>query len=328
MNGVDKQVPRWKTWLIRSGLILAGLLVVFMILPFLIPVSEQDGFAQDTPFEDSAFAEVDGVWLHYRISEPEEAEEAETVLFVHGLGGSTYSWRYQVEPFTEAGYRVIRVDLPVFGYSDRQRGLEHSMANRSMWLWGLLDELETEEVHLAGHSMGGGVITQMALDEPERIRSLIYVAGAVYNEPRSSFILDFPPVQRGIEVIAPRIAFTEARIRGILDSAYGQPVNDELVHAYLDTFNVQGTPGAWVDLLRSTTSVDTERLHELGHPALLLWGEDDSWVSVQEGEMLRDALPNASMAVLEGSGHMPMETDYPWFNDHVIAFLDELVVDE
>ena len=187
-----------------------------------------------------------------------------------------------------------------------------------------MNELSVEQAHLAGHSMGGGVITQMAYDHPGRVASLIYVSGAVYNDPPGPRSLSFPPVQRAVEAFGPRVAFTEDRIGGLLDSAYGQPVSQEVLDAYMDTFEVPGTAGAWVDLLTTSGAVDHERLDEIEAPALLVWGEGDSWVSPDEGERLLQDLNDANMVMIDGSGHMPMETDAEWFNEVLLKFYDRL----
>jgi pimeloyl-ACP methyl ester carboxylesterase len=64
------------------------------------------------------------------------------ILLIHGLGGSTFSFRNNAEALSSAGYNVIAVDLPAFGYSDRKRNIDHSQDNRARLLWLMIEEIE------------------------------------------------------------------------------------------------------------------------------------------------------------------------------------------
>ena len=160
--------------------VFTGLIIMFVLVgvaPFVLAI---DGSVEsDTlPFTNSAFAVVDDVNLHYRAWMPKKPVIGK-ILFVHGLGGSTFSWRYTVDTLQEAGHAVVTVDLPGFGYSDRTRGLDHSQTARARYLWALLEELDQTLMpdtdrnqlwNLVGHSMGGGTITAMALARHISIR--------------------------------------------------------------------------------------------------------------------------------------------------------------
>ncbi|NBG89438.1 alpha/beta fold hydrolase [Isachenkonia alkalipeptolytica] len=303
------------------------LLLILQTIPFLIPLSEAWEENPSTPFQNSRWSKVEGIDLHYRTWLPGIIEH-NPIVYIHGLGGSTFSWRYNVEPFIKEGFPVIALDLPTFGYSTRDTGLSHSQENRSQWVFGLLDVLETEYeffsegYHLVGHSMGGGVITAMALDNPEKIQTLTYVAGAVINEPgKVQGLLSYPPFKRTISVLGEHIFFTESRLEGVLSSAYGEEINQEILEGYLQPLRLSGTGRAWGDLVTSTTSFQEEDISHISIPTFLIWGEEDSWVPLEEGIRLKKLLQNSELSVIEGSGHTPMETDREEFNKRLLQFL-------
>ena len=101
--------------------------------------------------------------------------------------GSTFSWRENFDTLVKYRYKIIAVDLPGFGYSDRNRKVNQSQSNRSRLLWDLLAELDqgdTLKWNLVGHSMGGGTVEAMALMQPERTKTLTIVDGMVFLKKR------------------------------------------------------------------------------------------------------------------------------------------------
>ena len=96
-----------------------------------MPLSEASAQLPDKPFANSQYVEVDGIVLHCRTWNPQAEQYLGKVLLIHGLGASTYSWEQTADALSQAGYWVIAADLPGFGYSSRQSGLDHSQKRRS-----------------------------------------------------------------------------------------------------------------------------------------------------------------------------------------------------
>ncbi len=306
-----------------------GLLVLAVAALFLLP---SQGFTDVPPFANSQLTVTDGVMLHYRTWAPQEAPQG-TVLMVHGLGGSTFSWRYAAPALVEAGYAVVAVDLPGFGYSDRARRIDHSQQARAGYLWQLLDSLpqslrpaDDETWHLMGHSMGGGTITAMAHQRPQQTAALIYAAGAVYNQPprAAAFLLRIPILDRIIAQIFQTFFITERRITSTLASAYGRPPEPSEVAGYLTTLRTSGTARSLLDITTSQGPPVSDYLANLQIPALLLWGAADTWVPVAQGERMAADLPQAVLETHPEAAHCPMETHPQWYNQQVLNFLNHL----
>lgn len=318
---------------IYRGFLQAGkvLLVIFLLLsalPYVIPLPEDREVEE--PFAESARISIEGVSLHYRIWEPEEIRGK--IILVHGLGGSTFSWRHNIEALVNTGYVVTAVDLPGFGYSSRQKGADHSQKARSRVLWHLMDEIDgslkagaaSMGWNLVGHSMGGGTITAMALQKPPRVNSLVFVAGAVHGRPPGAIsrVLSYPPLVRWLKVAYPYI-LTPERVQGLLASAYGEEPSAGDVRGYLEPLALPGTVDTLADLLRTPRGF-TDDLENIKVPALLVWGENDAWVPLEFGEMLADNLPDAELLVMPDTGHCPMETRPEEFNQALLDFLAAL----
>ena len=98
------------------------------------------------------------------------------MVLLHGWGASAYSFRHAFVLLGGRGLRVIAADLRGFGLSDKPSAVgAYSLANYREDLDQLLDALGIERVSLAGHSMGGGVSLQYALDRPDRVHALALI---------------------------------------------------------------------------------------------------------------------------------------------------------
>ena len=312
--------------------ILLAAFLLLSLLPYLFPLSDAKLSPIPTPYAESQYREVDGLDLHYRIFTPDHTPKGK-LLFIHGLGGSTFSWRENMTFFQDEGYLVIAVDLPGFGYSSKASGINHSQARRSQMIWSLLDlvdedldELTTNlQWTLLGHSMGGGTATAMAIDRPSDTKSLVLVDGAVFeNQPSSvSALLAYAPLARGVAVIFDRILLSAKRIDSFLTSAYGRPATLEEIDGYLTPLKEPGTPKVALDLVKTSKNVPVEGVQNNDVPILALWGQEDTWVPLSDAEKIQDLIPRTEIVSISGAYHCPMETHSELFNDELLMFLEK-----
>lgn len=179
---------------------LVVLLLAALALPYLVPLSAPAHAPESLPFVNSAFFEAESTRIHYRLAVPEESAPLGKLLLVHGLAGSTFSFEALTPLLIQAGVVVVSVDLPGFGFSSRDLDYDHSQANRALTLWQLLDHVDAslnpslaaQPWHLAGHSMGGGTAYAMALQQPDRARSLVLMDAPLTGGSRSG-LLSVPP---------------------------------------------------------------------------------------------------------------------------------------
>jgi pimeloyl-ACP methyl ester carboxylesterase len=302
---------------------LGGLFLLLSITPYLVPLRPLPGDRHEMAFANSMYYEADGVELHYRSWGSDSA--GEKVLLVHGLGGSTFSWRYTAPALSENGYKTIAVDLPGFGLSERAVGFDHTAERRAELLWSFLDHLYPgERWHLVGHSMGGATVTAMALQNREQVQSVTLAAGALaaFEPSIRDLLLRYPPFSRWLAVLSPRFILSESRVEQFLASAYGRQPSPEEVEGYYLPLTIKDTDAVLADLLRSRRVPLLERVGDLDIPVLCLWGENDTWVPLEQGEDLSRLIPGAELIVLPGEGHCPMETAPDQFNAELLVFLE------
>mgnify|MGYP003694486091 CR=1 FL=1 len=115
-----------------------------------------------------SFARLKDLNLHYL-----QHGQGDPILLLHGLGSSSYDWEFQVPAFSKH-FRVIAPCLRGFGDSDKPPG-PYSIDLFAKDMIALLDHLGIERCHVMGFSMGGAIAFQMAIDQPQRLSSLIVV---------------------------------------------------------------------------------------------------------------------------------------------------------
>ena len=99
--------------------------------------------------------------------------EGDPVIFVHGWPESWYSWRHQIKPFTETGYKVIIPDVRGYGKSSKPYNINsYTMKELTADIIGLLDYLDEPEPHIVGHDWGAPIAWYTSLLYPERILSV------------------------------------------------------------------------------------------------------------------------------------------------------------
>lgn len=293
------------------GVVVRRLLVAFILLCF---VEAFEASGRVLPFPESRFLEVGGATFHVCLFAPSCTPRGK-VLFVHGLGGSTFSWRYAPEYLLSQGWSLVLVDLPGFGYSSRKSvGSTEKQAER---LWELLKTLE-EEGHVpqqipwffVGHSMGGGVVFLMSMEHPERVAGTVLVAPAFGREGfRALQPLFASSLVRGFfSTLLRRTFLTPPRVRQLLASAYGRIPTEEEFLGYLKPLQEKGTSRALLTFFLNASRVRLSAFAGKPHPPfLVLLGAEDSWTK-KDTERFLKTFPDASFLVIPGAAHCPMET--------------------
>lgn len=228
------------------------------------------------------------------------------VVFIHGIGASAYSWRQQLGPVVAAGYRVVAIDLPGFGYSDKPRAGYHN-ADFVRVVTALLDTLRIDPVILVGHSMGGEVAAELALANASRVQGLVLVgaAGMGTRAPAALRFARWPIVGWFVTPFAGRDMVARQ-----LRSTYADPslVSDAQIDQYYAPLRERGAVGAFRRTLRRFR-FDTlgPHLRRIQAPTLLVWGATDVWIPVALGRRMALELPSGALVVIPDAGHNVME---------------------
>lgn len=243
-----------------------------------------------------------------------------TVVLVHGLAASMYSWRQTIDPLVQAGYRVVAYDNRGFGFSDKP-ATGYSNAAYVHLLFGLLDSLGVSDAVLVGHSMGGAIVADAALARPDRVRGLVLVdaAGLGVRYPFMLRVARWP-------IIGPLFDHLRGRgaTGGILRAIYGDPsrVTDQQIDQYYAPIALPEFGRSLRGVLREFSFEDLQgRLGTLMTPTLVMWGTRDRLIPQAIGVAMAAGLPHSALARFQAAGHALPEESPEEFNRVLLGFL-------
>lgn len=266
------------------------------------------GPAAAAPFANSRLETVAGVELHVRHWPAQGPAPGCPVLLLHGLGGSTFSFRELAPALAAAGHPVWALDLPAYGYSARRPFPDTAGAALAPWLQAQAGD---QAWCLLGHSMGTRVVAELVLALPGRVAAVAYVAGNPIpsaRELRGRERFRSPTLRQWFANWAERRYLKEEKIGELLEKAYGRPPRAEEVAGYLAPLQKPGTALAIMNGYAARWP-QTPRGEDLDRvPSLILWGENDAWVKPEVADRLQAALPRARRVTVANAGHCPMET--------------------
>jgi pimeloyl-ACP methyl ester carboxylesterase len=264
--------------------------------------------------------EVDGVHLHYV-----EAGSGPTLLLLHGLNGSTFSFRLLM-PYLTPHFRTVALDIMGFGYSDRPQHRDYSLGAQARLLAGFLDALGVEKASVLGHSLGGAVAMHLALEFPERVDRLILASSASDSETRRG-LRSSRLVRPLLPVVAAFTVQNQRFRRMSLRSACYDPafITPEVIEGYMGPTRVRGHLRALGSLMvdrRKDLPLDPSTIKQ---PVLIIWGAADRWLPASHAGRLRTLIPNSRVRVIENSGHLVLEEQPEEAAHDIIDFLQEAV---
>jgi sigma-B regulation protein RsbQ len=233
--------------------------------------------------------------------------DGQPMVFAHGFGCDQHMWRFVAPRFAEK-FRVITFDQIGAGGSDSSAYDVERHGSLTGYAEDLLEicrELDLHDVIFVGHSVSSMIGALAAVAEPERFARLVFVG------PSARYIEDSDGYVGG---------FTEADIAellGSLDSNYlgwssamapvimGNPDRPELGEELTASF-CRTDPRIARRFARVTFLSDNRRdLCRVQTPTLILQCSNDAIAPVVVGEFVRDAMPHATLVMLDATGHCP-----------------------
>jgi pimeloyl-ACP methyl ester carboxylesterase len=267
------------------------------------------------PYDNSHYARPDSVTIHYRTWNGDLPNPKGKVLLIHGFCGSTFCWRNSYDTLVKSGYKVVAIDLPGFGYSERSATLNQSQSYRAKW-------------NIVGHSMGGGTAEAVALTEPSRTKSLTIVAGMVFvnNKDVNSVIVGLTNSKLYKSLLLSYMEHTYLsfhNFRKELKSIYGYLPDTATVNEFLKPMAIEGSAETVINLIANAKEIrplNAEGLKDLN--VLVIWGKKDKTIRLRNAKKLTRVATNIELKVIPDARHIPMETNPGEFNPLLMNFLN------
>lgn len=220
--------------------------------------------------------------IHYKDYRKEDISTP--YVLIHGAGS-------QYMDFPSAMRRelqTIALDLPAHGRSPQHGAI--SIENYAQDVVAFLDALNLEKVILVGHSMGGAIAQQIALDYPERLHGLILIATGAHLKVNPAII----------ECIISNPTETAT---SITQWSWGDDVDENLIQQGVKHLLQTPVEVIQADYIACNNFDVRDRLHEIQIPTLIMAGAKDKMTRIAWNEELAEKIPNSQIRVFENNGH-------------------------
>ena len=269
-----------------------------------------------------------------------------TVLFVMGLGGQMIAWpEMYMTGLVDAGFHVVRYDnrdvglsqkfddagMPDFEglvkdlFADVTPSVPYKLADMSADGIGLLDALGIDKAHIVGASMGGMIVQQMAIDNPQRLLSMTSIMSTTGDPsvPQATQeamdVLTQPaPKSDDIDVQVDHALKNRKVIggEGFRDDADVRALTAAIIKRQ---FYPVGAARQRAGIMASGPR--TQALKSVTTPTLVIHGDKNPLVPVEGGIHTAETIPGAKLEILEGMGH----AQFPLYQPRVLGLITDHV---
>ena len=236
------------------------------------------------------------------------------VVFLHGLGASIYTWRKLKEPLAENN-KLFLIDLKGFGQSPKPRDDHYSIEDQANLVYQLILENDLTNLTVVGNSYGGAVSLLLSIrlcaENPNRLTKLVLIDSAGYNRLIPWYVkLLRTPILGWLLV---HLSSNKRLAKTVLKESYynDQLITDAEVAAYASPLGLKNAKYALLKVAEQAIPKDFEKwiakYPTISVPTLIIWGEYDTVIPLEIGQMLAAAIPCSKLTLIPNTGHIPQE---------------------
>jgi pimeloyl-ACP methyl ester carboxylesterase len=248
------------------------------------------------------------------------------ILLVHGFGTCSFLWREIGPVLATASRTAFAVDLFGYGESDRPFDAQFGIAAQSDYLDRALTALRLSRATVVGIDLGGAVAMHLAYNRPERVERLVLINPIAFDDIPAD---DIKTMQRNTARFAFRISRgvlgAAPLMRELLQRSVATPddMPDPLLARYLAPYVGQDGVNHLLALARSVDEDDMAEvdLTQLDCPTLIVWGDQDPFVSPKLGDQLADTIPGSRLVRLPGTGRLVPEEAPETLTNMILEFV-------
>ncbi|WP_250516199.1 acetoin dehydrogenase dihydrolipoyllysine-residue acetyltransferase subunit [Caballeronia sp. INDeC2] len=259
---------------------------------YVTPAEDEDEGEEAAAYH---FVDIDGIRVRYASRGGDDANRP-AVLFIHGFGGDLDNWLFNLDALAEKN-RVFALDLPGHGQST-PKVPGTSLADLAGFVGKFMDAVSIDRAHLVGHSMGGGIAVQIAVDQPARVQSVSLISPAGFgDEVNNAYTEGFVTAE------------SRRELKPVVELLFANPelVSRQMLDDLLKYKRLDGVSDALTSLNGGLFAGGRQsaqpggKLAATGKPVLVIWGEKDQIIPAAHAKA---APEGATVRVFDDAGHM------------------------
>jgi len=200
------------------------------------------------------------------------------IVILHGWGHSADMWKPFASKFH--GHKVLTLDLPGFG-QEKQISPEWNISDYARWTARKLKTRGVSKAAFVGHSFGGKIATEIALNNPKLVSKLILIAAPVLRRPSL-----FTKTKILIHRITKKVILRNA-INIFTNDEYRDAHENKMGKIFVNSVNYDAT----------------SKLQRISMPTLIVWGEDDKDAPLFIAREMNKLIKNSRLEILRKTGH-------------------------
>jgi pimeloyl-ACP methyl ester carboxylesterase len=261
---------------------------------------------------DSKFLDVDGMRVRYK-----RAGHGCAVVLLHGSASSLDGFD-RVAQLLEVRFDVIRLDLPGFGMTGPRPDRNYRVCTYAKTVSRFMARLGVARYALAGNSLGGNIVWNLALDHPKRVTAAVLINATGYPEkslPAGMRLARNPLIRPVLRRWMPRKAVQRSLSQAV--DPHSTIVNDAMVNRVHRLWNRPGNRSAFVDFVNTHQPDRSAEVRRFSVPTLVLRSAG------MDGQHFARDIAGSRELVHPHGGHLLNEEDPVWVADAIADFLDD-----
>ena len=260
------------------------------------------------------YLKVDNLLIRYI----DTKSKGKSVLLIHGLGGSIESWINNIDTLSAKQLRVIAVDLPGFGSSDKPQ-IDYTINFYTKFIAKFINYMKIlSPVSIVGSSLGGHIAAEVAIHYYKIVCKLVLIS------PAGVLPISFRGTSALLKYTNILKARTVQEVKRALSSVDNNSVDENYAQIVYQKLSMPGAKKAFLSALRGSAHSPrlNRRLHKIKADTLLIWGKEDRMIPVKFIEPFIK-MKNCRLMLLENCGHRPHIDKPEFFNNTIADFIND-----
>ncbi len=248
--------------------------------------------------------------------------KGKAIVIVHGTPWSSFNLRHLINGLSDQ-YRVFYFDLLGYGQSDKSNndvslGIQNNVLARLIYYWKLDNPI------VIGHDFGGTTVLRTHLLNNIEYEKLVVIDPVAISPWGSPFFKHVNKYEEAFSGMPDYIH--EAIVETYIKTAAHGDLGQETIKGILDPWKGEIGKSAFYRQIAQADSKYTDEIQDkfstIKISTLILWGEDDKWIPIENGKLLHKSIPNSIFKSIPDSGHLVIEEKFEVLIKEIKDFLD------
>lgn len=243
------------------------------------------------------------------------------VVLIHGTPWSSYNLRHMIKALSK-DFTVWYYDLLGYGQSDKAPG-DVSLGIQNQVLDHLLDHWGLENPAIVGHDFGGTTVLRTLLINGRDFHKIVLIDPVAVSPWGSPFFRHVQAHETAFAGIPDYIH--EAIVRAYVKTAAFKPIDKSTLDMIVAPWTGDDGKAAFYRQIAQADSAYTDEVQplyaQISRPVMILWGREDAWIPLEQGEALRDMIPGSRFRVIPDAGHLVIEEQPDRLTEKILSFL-------